>query len=418
MRKTWTVILALFLIVSIAACGTNKTPSPTDSTEAAILPVTGPAVAKALAHDLTCIGTESLQHTTELELGKDAHLKYALPDSSNFHRALPITLSVPKDAYGDAKISFNVTVSGGEFARPLNQKYGTFMFGPAYLGQWFTLENDQTICWWRRSTDIENWEYEYDEEKLRDGTYAAPAFTPFDGDQAYVDVLIRADDRIVGCMTILIQLEDNTVVRDNARYVTRHYYPKLLGSVSFPAKDGVEQNVTPEQAALVMDQWKQADSKSEPRSPMEDVVMDVRDIQLGDLEYSLLVLETGEAGSRIYRIYGSLHVRYMESYELDAITDAAVLSGKIPVRSATQNIINQYDYFFVYDRLYKLYDQEKLKQADSFPELWRSGGGAVVLNTEDMYYVHGADAQEILDMIHILYEDRGTNQLHEEFLPS
>ena len=418
MKKTRSFILALLLIACLSACGINEIPTPTDPSAAEIPPVTGPAVAKVFAHDLTYIGSEALQHTLELEPGVDVHLKYALPGSSNFHQALPITLSVPKGVYGGAEVSFEVTVSGGEFARPLNEEYGRYMYGPAYLGQHFVLENDQTICWWRRSTDVKNWEYEYDEEKIRDGTYPAPDFTPFDGDKAYVDVLIRADDRIVGCMTILIQLEDNTVVRDNMHYATRHYYPKLLGSVSFPAQDGTEQNVTEEQAKLGMDDWKQTDSKSEPRSPVEDVVLDVTDIKLADLEHSLLILETDEAVSRIYRVYGSLHVRFIETYEADVITNSDLLNGNIPVRSATQNIINQYDYYFVYDRLYELYDQEKLKPVDSFSELWQSSTGVWVLNTEDMHYVHGTDAQEILDMIRILYEDRGIDRLHEEFLPS
>ena len=380
--------------------------------------VIAPAIAKVYAHDMTFPGNLPLEHPYEMETGVDLHPKYALPGSSNLHQALPITLSISEGEYSGAEITFAVTVSGGEFARPLNDEYGKFMFGPAYLGSQFILENNQSIYWWPRQTDLANWEYEYDEAKIIDGTYSMPEFTRFEDSNAYVDLIIRADDHIVGCMVLSIQLIDNTVVHGNVNYTTRNYYPKLINSVSFPMQDGEYQKISLEQVQQLIADWKLEDAENTRRLRNEDITLDTTTIELADLEYSLLVLENSENVCHIYRIYGSSHVRYIEIYETDAFTSSSMLNGEIPVRSAIQNTINQYDYTFVYDRLYELYEEGKTVQAESFSDTRQSGNNLIIINTDDMNYISSDDAQEILNMIRTLYADRGIDQLHEEFLPT
>lgn len=147
----------------------------------------------------------------------------------NFHMRLPLTFSLTDEAFADAGILFEFFLSGGEFYRG-EGKSGARP-GRAYLGQWFRLENNQTINW-DRGTD----------QDMR---------------QATADIVVYADGHIIGCATLWIGFADPVDYPDHSDTFEYEWFPKLLGSVSFPKQNGRYQNVSEEDLQPYFDQWKQ-----------------------------------------------------------------------------------------------------------------------------------------------------------------
>ena len=219
--------------------------------------ITAPGVIKVYAYDLSS-GTDISGMTyQELEKGVELPYEFGWHITTNVVPGLPIKLSMPEDIFEGAKITFEVTVNGGEFFRELGKEYGEYVFGPAYLGQKFLIENDQIIYWHCYQYDLENWKEKYDEEKVKAELkarlagettgYELPKVSWFTGDKAYLDIIIRADEHIVGCMKVLIYAEPQPSLWEDSNALENRYYAKLLGSVYCPKQDGEYQNVSREQ---------------------------------------------------------------------------------------------------------------------------------------------------------------------------
>lgn len=254
------LIIASLLLLLSGCHPTHNTIDTTSATASDIPLITVPGTVKVYAYDLTYLKAAALEHPYELKPGEEPPAECGLPGFSNSHRALPLTLSMPEGEFEGAEITYEITVTGGEFARPTGKEYGTLQYGPAYLGRQFVLEDDQTIYWYKLETDIENWEY--DPEDLKDPeileNHEKPNVTNFTEEKAYVDVIIRADGYIVGCMTLLLYADvDSHPVVEDLGYSRCTFYPKLLGSVSCPMQDGEYQNVAVEEIQALMDFWKQ-----------------------------------------------------------------------------------------------------------------------------------------------------------------
>lgn len=247
--------------ITLAPSGTAAIVPSTPSATAPILSfVTAPATANIYGHDLSYFGLK-LEHPHELLPGEAVPDECALPGFSNSHIAYPILLSMPQDAYAGAEITFDITVLGGEFARETGEEYGPLRYGPAYLGRDFTVGNDQVIYWYKYETDIENWAYK--PEDLKDPeileNHESPSSEYFTGEKAFVDIIIRADSHIVGCMTLMFYADvDSGRYTEGSGYHRCPFYPMLLDSLSFPMQDGAYQNVPIEEVQLLMDFWKQS----------------------------------------------------------------------------------------------------------------------------------------------------------------
>lgn len=164
----------------------------------------------------------------KLEPSVDIPEKYGFV-SSIHQEALPLTFSVIDVEFADAMIMFDFSLSGGRFTRRLGD---TLSVGErAYLGQQFRLQNNQTLHW-----DCEN------EPDLQ---------------QAITDIVVYADGHIIGCATLQIGKADPADYPDHSELFEQLYFPKLLGSVSFPKQDGRYQDVTEEDLQPYFDQWRQ-----------------------------------------------------------------------------------------------------------------------------------------------------------------
>ncbi len=234
--------------------------------------VTAPGELNVYAHYVNAWIPGEFEACIKLEPGVEVPAVYGAPTGTSARYAIPIQLYLPEGEWHDAAITFDFSLSGGQFTRLLQfqMPYGEREYGPGYLGQEFTLENHQTIYWHQHKYDVENWEEEYDEEMILQtfihGSevtgYSLPEYSRFDGEKAYADIMIRADGHIIGCATLLFYVVEYEGAFNPDLYCGPIFYPMLIDSVTFPKQDGRYQLVTEEDVQGYFAQWKQESEHS------------------------------------------------------------------------------------------------------------------------------------------------------------
>ena len=215
--------------------------------------VTAPGVLKVYAYD----------QTNATGMGEE--LRYELVEGSvtswrNWHITsnvicgLPLVLSAPEEKFVGKEITFDVTVAGGEFVNSDNGKM-------EYWGQHITAKNNQTIYWsfteffkTYNSGVLDNLTQE-ELDKLKPEEH----FEVFLGGTTYIDIIIYADNDVVGCMVVKICPDNNAYAPGSSEYAGCWYHAEFLQSVSFPDVDGQRQNVTEGAARKLMENWRMED---------------------------------------------------------------------------------------------------------------------------------------------------------------
>lgn len=240
-RQLWMRVAAVAATVAIVLTATlwqGKTPDGEI--------VSAPGILKVYAFDLVEAGGRDISKLEGVEMkeGIEFPSNIGWGWSMNLYPGLPIKFSVPDEYYGDATISYNITVDNGEFFRKYTMETGFFWWGDAYLGQDFGLENHQTIFWHPMETSSESI------ITTKDPLAAPPQpeYTYFEGEKAFAKVTVYADDHIVGAALIEIYAskEDKS-----------WYQAKLLGTVCFPQIEGKYQCVTQTHVSEYMENWEQ-----------------------------------------------------------------------------------------------------------------------------------------------------------------
>ncbi len=237
-HKKWLLLLLIPVLLAAAYLGAGELGyyyyiqryGATDPKDAEIFCdpiVTAPGQLEIYAYDQTVWSFEEFADCTKLTPGQSLPEEYGHRVSNAF-RALPLTFSLNDKALADTAVVFRFSVDEGEFTRRLSDG-GYPTTGRAYLGQQFTLENNQTI----------DWHYSVNFPDLQ---------------ESYSDITVYADGHIVGCATLLIYAVEVPAVPGP---VVTLYYPKVLGAVSFPKQDGRYQLVTEEDVQGYFAQWKQ-----------------------------------------------------------------------------------------------------------------------------------------------------------------
>ena len=189
--------------------------------------VTAPGQLEIYAYDLSEVKIIEYKNAVSLSPGENPPEAYGFM-VTNTHKALPLTFSVLEEDLADAAIVFGFSATDGEFSRRLGDTWTTIE--RAYLGQEFKLENNQTVNWENNDPQL---------------------------NRAYIDIVVYADGHIVGCATLCIGKADPTDYPGHVEWFEHLYFPKLLGSVSFPKQDGRYQKVTEEDVQGYFAQWKQ-----------------------------------------------------------------------------------------------------------------------------------------------------------------
>ena len=200
--------------------------------------ITASGLLSVKAHAIDAEGNATVESVV-LEEGIVVPMEYTYdPAISVLSKALglPFQFSVLAEEYTDQEISFEIYLSGGDFEHlgylaefsdyflGLDDSVDSYDVSKArYLGEHFTIPNNKTIYW--RATG-----HVFDDEKRE------IQYIELDTDRVFVDVVIRADEHIVGFA--VIEICDMGVEN---RFV---YNTRLLKSVSFPQVDGCFQRIS------------------------------------------------------------------------------------------------------------------------------------------------------------------------------
>lgn len=146
---------------------------------------------------------------------------------------LPLTFSISEDVYLNMEITFEILVSGGDFeSQDYLSKYIDYFLGlddsvdsydifkVRYFGGHSTISNNKTIYW-------------RDMGHVFDDADREMHYVELELEQVFVDVIVRADDYIVGYAVIEIR---------NVEEFT--YSTRMIKSASFPKVDGNYQKVS------------------------------------------------------------------------------------------------------------------------------------------------------------------------------
>lgn len=184
--------------------------------------VTAPGVLKVYAYDLTSGSSLENMVSYELEEGMEPLQECKWNSGINVYYGLPLNLSFIEKSMEDENITFDVTVSAGKcYGDIRNNKYKENKDDPvaqlqsADLGDRFVIENGETIFW-------------SDEALLEIKAYQKGT----EGICAYVDIVVKADDHIVGYAVIKIK-----PIRAG-KYNGIFFVATLEKTVSFPKVEG------------------------------------------------------------------------------------------------------------------------------------------------------------------------------------
>lgn len=200
--------------------------------------ITAPGVLKVYAYDTTSGATIDDMVSYELKEGVVSH-PYEWTPVMNSLYGLPLTFNVEDISLQGTEVSFDVEVGHGNFYGDIhNDKYkkqesdSAATLSSAYLGNQFTIDNGETIFWSAVDLYIEAMESGKEIQTLLDEC----------GNVIYVDIIIRADDHIVGYAVMQITHEEGW------------YSASVCETVFYPRVDGVFQVV--EEATIRQDMQK------------------------------------------------------------------------------------------------------------------------------------------------------------------
>lgn len=192
--------------------------------------VTGPGLLSIRAYALDEKEISEV-NSTVLEEGVELPWEYVWSPAINIVRGLPIKLDFPTDGYEDAKITLEISTSGGSFygepvrcQDPITKEY--YWSDNLYLGSNFTISNNCTLYW-----GIFSATYNSAEQKYTPGGDLARG-------SSYLDIIIRADDMIIGYAVVEIY----ELPQDEAPKFS--YKARVIDMVSFPKVDGAYQPIT------------------------------------------------------------------------------------------------------------------------------------------------------------------------------
>ncbi len=208
--------------------------------------VTGPGVLVVRAYE-TDEPSVSDENSTILKEGIVVPMAYTWHPGISWTAlalGLPFRFSVPEEDYPNQEVAFEIWLSGGDFESldhyliDFDDKADSYdIMRARYLGNHFTIPNNERL-WWNRIEHI------FDEQNRE------VHYVEMETDQVFVDVILRADNHIIGYAVIEI-----LHVRTNRFGYA--YHTRLLKSVSFPKVEGEYQKVSEkyvkEQIQLVHD---------------------------------------------------------------------------------------------------------------------------------------------------------------------
>ena len=206
--------------------------------------ITGPGVlvVRAYADDESSeLPIEGVVLEEGVEFTPNAHYDSAL----SIVRHFPFTFTVDKSLYPDMAITIEVMTDAGilytnrksDDAPQISPDMPAVMqLFLTYSGQHFTTDIHAKVCW-----EPNGFDYDHMAKEIEKGNFDfSSAYKPLNYEKvpAFIDVIIRADDYIVGYCVIEIR-----EINGDVGYDADEFSFKVLTIVNFPKVDGKHQNV-------------------------------------------------------------------------------------------------------------------------------------------------------------------------------
>lgn len=193
------------------------------------------------AHGLDASGHVTPQ-SIPLEEGIQYTSEVVYDPTKSYRQHFPFSLSVAESSYPDMRITVEVFTNAGIFYKdtPYDPNAPThpalLQFFSNYHGQHFTVDIDEKLYW-----KPEGFDYAYMEERIKNGerefdrAYKAHDYV---NNPSFIDVIIRADENIIGYCVIAIR-----EINEDDGHPDREFSFEVLKMVNFPEVDGNLQNI-------------------------------------------------------------------------------------------------------------------------------------------------------------------------------
>ena len=203
--------------------------------------ITGPGLITVRAHEVDEGGNATIESVI-LEEGVEFVSTIVYDPTKSYVQHFPFSVSIDEKLYPGMDITMEVSTDAGIFYK--NEPYNPAapMLPPLvnlhnnYYGQHFTVNIDENLYWKPNGFDfaylaeqIENGVEDYDSAYKAHGYVNNPSF---------IDIIIRADDYIVGYCVIAIR-----EINENDDHPDREFSFEVLTIVNFPEVEGKLQNV-------------------------------------------------------------------------------------------------------------------------------------------------------------------------------
>lgn len=204
--------------------------------------ITAPGLITVRAHEVDDAGNATIESVV-LEQGVKFTPEYSFNPGANHQPAFPISFDVQNELYQGMQISFEVNTNAGIFEKYLPgdlsyiDKSPTEQYLYNYFGQHFTVDADTTIYWIPLAFDYEYMRVQFEKGNIDlSQTYRE---LPYPDGPVYFDIIIRADNHIVGYCVIEVTV--NSAVTG---IYTNVFSFEIVSMISFPQVDDQWQNVT------------------------------------------------------------------------------------------------------------------------------------------------------------------------------
>lgn len=221
--------------------------------------ITGPGLLTVRTYAVDENG-DLVTESENLEEGVKFMPKVVYDPTTGCQGQFPFTFSVEENLYPGMDITLQISTDAGIFYKnePYDPNSPIFLPNtPAiiqlflqYYGQDFRVDIDKTLIW-----EPDGFDYVYMQEQIENGNLdydSAHKDHDFVKNPSFIDVIVRADEYIIGYCVIEIR-----EVNDATGNLAREFSFEVLTIISFPQVDGKWQSVTQEYVQQQIDRLHQ-----------------------------------------------------------------------------------------------------------------------------------------------------------------
>ena len=203
--------------------------------------ITAPGLITVRAHEVDDAGNATIESVV-LEEGVEFTSTVAYDPTKSYRQHFPFSFSIDEKLYPGMDITLEVSTNAGIFYKhdPFNPNSpmlpAILQIFNQFYGQHFTVDIDKKLYW-----EPEGFDYEYMAEQIENGNLdfnSAHKDHDYVDNPSFIDVIIRADEYVVGYCVIAIR-----EINENDGHPDQEFSFEVLTIVNFPKVNGKMQKV-------------------------------------------------------------------------------------------------------------------------------------------------------------------------------